>query len=410
MRRYAHFIVIFLLVITGKSLAQDDDTPLMTDIEMNGSVSETITQRAFFDWWRLTAEKDDILAIEMFADEGLIPLLGLLDENGDIVAVSDEEEVAEVNGRAYMQFRVVTEGTYTIVATRDGRDQGTSTGAYRLSLSNLRDDLQRDNPYTETQFRCKENLLTTALVLSFREDYVVQADLPEGQVRESYRISVYGLDDFEPMIRTNAEVNPNAPLDCTDSATGVVGSMVDLPQLQEVYSAEEDDADHQAMVTLTNTGQDQTFGTITFTIGAKEDSSGRFIVVLEGLAIQENSDVDQITLRVGPFARDLPVSMYMIGNPDNRLDPLLSLLADGDIPGLVCDDAGRGDCSAIPVLVGSKVFVSDGERSYVGDRFDAGLNIVSDEAKPVSIALQSREYNTSGGYTLVFIAELPKSE
>lgn len=395
-----------LLLITLTSSAQTDE-PLVAGINYGMSVQETITDFAFFDWWQLQVEEGDIVVASMEAVEGLQPLLGLMDAGGDIVARSDIETVAEIDGVSFIQHTVATPGLYTIIATRDGRDDGTTTGAYILTVNNRSDtDNTRANPFLETEFRCEEWLITNALTFQFSEDVDLSNDATPGQVTEFYRISVYGLDGFEPVIRILSDILPDRPLDCTDSAQATEGTQLDLPFLETTYDVTEDDADHVAMVTVTNSRENEPLGDITFSIGAKEGTFGQYIVVLEGLELHERQDIDEFFIRRGPFASDTHLDMYMIGYPNNRLDSFMESRIIETDESQTCDDIGRDACSDMPAIIPSTLLIGEDGATYSADRFDAGVRLDSPDNLLALVSLLSRENTTSGEYLVLFVGEL----
>lgn len=400
--------VLFLLVIGAQAQDDVEDLPLTLPISYQQTIAETITDDAFFDWWQLEVTPGDIIVVEMEASDGLIPLLGLLDSDGDLVARSDEPDIAEVNGRSLLNHTAGKSGTYTIIATRDGRDKGTTTGSYTLTVINNRSDIVAPiNPFMEVEFRCKDWLMSNALTFEFREDVVIGEDVQPGERTEFYRVSVYGLDGFEPIIRMFADVIQDGPLDCTDSPQATEGTSLELPFLDEPYEVTEDDAKHVAMVTLNNTGQRDPLGDIIVNIGAREGTSGRFIVVLEGMGLQVRGDVDEFFVRRGPFASDNPLDIYMIGNADNRLDPYMEYSDVDTGIQFICDDVGRGDCRILDTLTDARITMGTDNQTYLADRFDAGVRVDLDDNPTTTVKFQSRDDNTTGGYTVIFYGELP---
>ena len=411
MKQLFYSIFFIAIALTSISVYAQDDQPLVADINYGMSVEDTISERAFFDWWKLDVEVGDEIVVSMQADGGLQPLLGLLDEGGNLLTRSDLETVAEVNGVAFLEYTALTAGQYTIIASRDGRDQGTTTGPYLLTVTNRNDEQpSRPNPFLETEFRCNEWLLTNALTFRFTEDFLPPDNIQSGQITESYRISVYGLDGFEPVIRILSDVLQDRPLDCTDSAQATVGTQLDLPVLDTPYTVTSDDTDNVAMVTLNNYSDSDALGDIFVSIGAKENTSGRFIVVLEGMKLHERTDSDEFFVRRGAFASDSTLDIYMIGYPDTRLDSLLETLDQETDVYQVCDDIGRDDCADLSSIASSTIVIGEGEATYTADRFDAGLRIDSPDNTRIVVTFRSRELNTAGEYLVVFVGELPPRE
>jgi len=410
MKQLIYSLCLSLIVFISSSVYAQDDQPVITEINYDMTVQETITDYAFFDWWHLDVEVGDVLSVSMNAGGGLQPLLGLLDEKSDLVTRSDLEAVAEVDGVSFIQHTALTAGQYTIIASRDGRDQGTTTGAYLLTVTNQNNTSQsRPDPFFETEFRCSELLMTNALTFEFVEDVTRPEVVGPAEVTEFYRISVYGLDGFQPVIRILADVLLDRPLDCTDSSNATEGSQLNLPFLDEPYIVTEDNLDDVAMVTVRNSGDGDPLGDIAVSIGAKDGTSGHFIVILEGMALQERGDTDEFLVRRGAFAGDSALDIYMMGDADNRLDSLLETIDEETDTLQLCDDIGRDDCVDFPSLEQTTIAIGD-LANYSADRFDSALRLDSPDNNPTRVIFRSREFNTSGRYIVMFVGELPSRD
>ena len=410
--RYSLALCSSLVILFGISIAQaqtppEEDVPLTAPISLGISVTETISDLAVFDWWEISLTEGDRLRVEMSAADGLVPLIGLLDTERELVARSDINGPAEPNGTAILDWQVLSTGDYLIVATRDGNAEGSSSGAYRLMADLLPDPTTFENPRMDVVFRCRDMLITSALLIEFTENVALPAQINPDTVTEFYRLTVFGLDGFRPVLRASASVEPDRVLDCSDDGQRVPGSSYNLPG-EEPRSLTEDDIDHVAQLSLRNTGGTDLFGTISLTIGSLDGAGGRYIAVLEGLSITNRDEFDRIALRLGPLARDTSLRAYMIGDQDSRLDPFMGWLDASEELIQSCDDAGRRDCEDVPSLVGAEVFlnVADTVR-IVGDRFDSGLNIDPQSLDYQTLLLQSRSGDTTGPYTLILIGELP---
>ncbi|MGB1286553.1 MAG: hypothetical protein ACPG7F_08475, partial [Aggregatilineales bacterium] len=203
MQRIALLSIVLLMSTT--LFAQDatpteQARPLNVSLQVGQIVSDDITDFAVFDWWFVTLNEGDELIVEMQGQSGLSPLIGLLDPTRELVARSDEVRPPEVNGLAVMQYLAPESATYTIVATREGNADGETTGDYTLRTFLAADinTLERVNDRTEVEFRCDAMLVTTAAVIEFSEER--RAPDANGIV-ELYRLTVFGFDDFDPVIR-----------------------------------------------------------------------------------------------------------------------------------------------------------------------------------------------------------------
>lgn len=417
MKTYAtaqYFLALMMLVLVGGHLfAQDDplpsgaiDTPVQAPIRIGAPVTETISDTAFFDWWLLTLREGDEVVIEMFASDGLEPLLGLLDEGMDLIARSDTERVERANGVAVLQYRAEEAGNYTIIATRNGNDEGTSTGSYRL-LVTLVDERVYLLDTMPAEFRCGEEIAHTALSILFNQAPYRQPDPenPNQVVYEFYRLTVYGLDGFEPLIRIDADIR-DEPLDCSGDARQVTRNRLLLPDGTDKTYVPEDEASF-AQLALSNSSEDASFGTIRFLIAGREGTSGRYIAVLEGLTLQERRDADFLEVRKGALARHAPVTVYMVADADSRLNPFIYVdTADGE--SLQCNQAGFGACEHVPSWVGYGTQMSFGDTTLdlLGRRFDAGVIIDSTSLERHHLRMMSNNNDTHGRYVVYFLGEL----
>lgn len=401
-------ITLYIVLMIPLVMAQED-APGQFRINYDQQVSETITDRAFFDWWRFNGQQGDIIVVEMTGADGLAPLIGLLDPNASLLTSSDETRVMGANETAVLQYTLPEDGLYTIVATRNGIDQGDTIGSYTLTLQRVNLQPSEDESrYVEVEFRCSELIVTTAAILSFDEDVRISPDTPDGQITEFYRMTVVGLDGFQPVIRVEApNINPDNYLDCSDDAQAMVNSTYTLPD-GSIGIITEDTLDSAAQLTLTNSGPGNSFGELNFTVGSKDGASGRYMAVMEGLNIADARQVDIVALRQGPLAHGTNLQVYMVGAANSRLDPFMMWESEeGDILAS-CDDANRRGCEGMPSFADAGItFFEENTVQIIGDRFDAGLRFNTDTTEPIFINLMSRENNTHGDYALVIIGELP---
>ncbi len=144
---------------------------------------------------------------------------------------------------------------------------------------------------------------------------------------------------------------------------------------------------------------------MTVTIGSVDHSAGRYLAVIEGLSIEPPGDRDQMTLRMGPLARETELFFFMVGAPDTRLDPVLRHNVDDDP--VTCDDAGQRGCEAVPTLTDMAVRITAGEGTHiVADRLDAGLRLSPGHSDPLFLELASRARGTHGPYSILLLGEL----
>jgi hypothetical protein len=384
-------MVCLLGLMVVPALAQDNDTSLVTPINYDDVVQETLTQKSFFDWWQFQAHKGDDVVIDMAAFDGLEPLIGILDVSGTLVSKSND---GVANDTVTLEYIIPADGQYTIVATRVGNADGTSAGSYSLRLRIANPSVETINPYQDVTFRCNDDEVSTATTLKFQED--ATKDL-------NYRITVYGIDGFLPVIRLQTQA-PNQYEICNTDARYTVGDTFTLPgEAARTVAQENLDTVSQFLV-----GGAENTGVLTLTIGSKDGKPGRYMAIIEGFKIDPAADTDAVEVRVGPLAaKTTAIQLYMVAAENSRVDPFMTR-ADTEE---TCDDAGRKGCEAVPTFSGAGATLHEGDgTTLLGDRSDAGLLINPGNPDPIVVQLSSREGKTYGTYALVLIGELPPRE
>lgn len=384
--------VFFLALPLLPVLAQvDPDKPNIQPVNYDDVVTETINDLAPYDWWQLQAIEGEIIVVDMTGEEGLAPLIGLLSPGGILVADTLEEQSAP-NSKTTLEYTADESGMYTIIASRQGRLEGETTGSYTLQIRRANSTAERLNPFQDVTFRCADYEVTTVATIVFAED--------TAQV-EFYRITLLGLDDFDPIIRIN--VSQQDATDCSED-TQVMGGDVFMPPGGEPILLDEERLEHGAQLTIRSADQ---MGTVTLTIGSKNGTVGHYMAVIEGFQINPASDVDSVQFRLGPFARDSAMDVYMVGAVNTRLDPFIRIRSEVEgIEDVLCDDAGKRGCMNIPAFTGAGVRFNNGT-DIIGDQFDAGVRLQPGHPDPITVEFGSREKDTHGAYTIVILGELP---
>ncbi|MBL8164395.1 MAG: hypothetical protein JNJ61_20570, partial [Anaerolineae bacterium] len=271
-------LALLVLLLTVPALAQSDETPSVLDIFYDSVVEETITEKAFWDWWTIEVGEGDIMVVDMQASEGLAPLIGILDPAGNLMARSPD---GEVDGLTTLEVTAPAPGRYTIVATRVDNLNGTTTGAYTLRLrrANAVAPVQPDL-YQDVTWQCNEENVgvfdvTTAATLEFAED---------PQPGLFHRITVYGIDGFQPVIRVQFDVpEGDEPFTiCNTNADETVGDRFTLPG----EDAREISADNLASASQLLLRGAEGMELITLTIGSRDGASGRYLAIIEGFSIE----------------------------------------------------------------------------------------------------------------------------
>lgn len=104
-------------------------------------VADLLTSQNFYDVYTFQGQANELISITMSATSGsLDTLLLLLDSAGNIIG-SNDDEAQGVTDSAILNFRLFANDTYTIVATRYGKDVGGTEGNYTLLLTGPTGDL-----------------------------------------------------------------------------------------------------------------------------------------------------------------------------------------------------------------------------------------------------------------------------
>lgn len=399
-------VIVLALALALPVYAQtDEDRVTEGSIGYDQSVEDTITERSFYDLWEFTAAQGDVAVITMIAADGLAPLLGLLDSNRDLIANSgvspDGEPVtAQPDGIAELEFLIPADGQYFIVATRVGNDLGTTTGSYMLRLRRANTTGERFNPYQAVQFRCRDALVTTAATLQFG-----------GTGIDTLRISVYGLDDFQPVIQVGGDFEGESTV-CAGGLPAMAGDMLVLPDGETFTVPEADDAIPQAAQIIFQ--QTRLVSDLVVTIGSVNGAAGRYVAVIEGFMLSADIPRKYIDARIGPLAAESDLLVYMLAGGGSRIDPFITLVVEEDLDAETgdlqvepqsCDDAGRRGCEDVLSAQEIVIALNDGTR-IGGGRLDAGLLLSPDSTAHMLLEFRSRS-SANGPFTVLLLGELP---
>jgi hypothetical protein len=339
----------------------------------------------------IDARAGEVMVVTMASRSALQPLIGILDPDGTLVGRSED---GAAGSTVTLEYTAQADGVYTIVATRVGNENGTSTGEYELQVRRANTPVEQVNPYQEVTFRCQDYEVTNAVTLEWSDD---QASF--------YRTSVYGMDGFSPAIRV--VLSTPELTDCSSDSQAMGGDRYTLPGAETVnITAGTPDA---AQLTISGAGQ---AGVVTLTIGSIDGSTGRYMAIIEGFSIDPADDIDLLRIGHAPKAALTPLLVYMVADKSTRLDPAILAPDEPTNSGsVVCDDAGRRGCEAVASVDGLNVLITAADAEdveIVGGRFDAGalFPIADPEQQLRVLELGSFSGNTQGGYTLVVIGEL----
>lgn len=385
-------LLLALLLPAGAAAQNAPNRPGVFPIGYNVPVVETITEGGIYDWWQFAGAPGDQIRVTMTASEGLEPLLGLLTPNRDLVARSED---GAADGTVTLTHTLGESGEYTVVATRVGNAGGTSTGRYQLVMERTNAPVAPPDRYREVAFMCNADEVTNVLTLAIEDDNA-QTDF--------IGVSVYGLDGFQPSLRATLEFDFEPFYDqfCFTTQDGDGpgfgrGDTLQLPGEDAITITEN--------AVKTNFQNASAFGVYELNVGALNDTSGRFVVVIDGMTVGRDGDRDLLEIGLGPLAREDSVRVYAVSDKATRLDPFVEWV-DEDIDRLVgCDDAGRRDCAEVSTIDGFQTTSVELDRTLVGGPFDAGLLLAPGNPDRMLVLFGGFDGRTYGDYAIVIIGE-----
>lgn len=394
-------ILILILVLVALPHIHAQDIPSLppqvtySPVPIGVPVQDSITDVALYDWWTLDLSSDQIILITMTANDGLRPLVGILNPTREMVARS---EPGEINGVLQLRFEAPSAGSYTIVPTRVGNEQGATTGTYTLEVTVLSNATPIEvDPFREVIIACNEMDIKNVLTLRLEDDYTQT---------NQFRLSVYGLEGFMPIIRTvvKPRVEPFLDRFCTDANEygGPGFGQGDTLTLTEGDSTQIEG--NSARMIYENSA---VVGVVQVNVGMEGELQGRFVVVIDGLQIAEAQDRDLIEIGAGALLNENDrVYVYAVADKTSRLD---TFIEERDLTGGIlfsCDDAGVADCIDTPSLNSFELSILEDGTTLSGGTSDAGMALQLEEVGAQLLFIQSFRGRTHGGYSLVILGEI----
>ncbi|WP_162909522.1 PPC domain-containing protein [Aggregatilinea lenta] len=108
---------------------------VMGDVAVNAEITGSISQNSYLHLYTFDGNAGDQITITMSSADGLDAYLGILDPSDNVLAEDDDSGGGASGYDAQISIRLPESGTYVIVATRAGLDEGTSVGSYTLVVS-----------------------------------------------------------------------------------------------------------------------------------------------------------------------------------------------------------------------------------------------------------------------------------
>lgn len=101
------------------------------------TVENELTESQFAQYYRFDAQADDIITVRMSrGSSGILDSFLVLTNTG-LVELTSDDDSGEGQNAMIEQFRIPATGTHYIIATRFDREDGTTSGSYRLELQSL---------------------------------------------------------------------------------------------------------------------------------------------------------------------------------------------------------------------------------------------------------------------------------
>ncbi len=101
-------------------------------IDIGATMKATITADSYFHIYDYEGTANEQITITMTGTGGLDSYLGILDPSDEVIA-EDDDSAGGLD--AQISIRLPESGTYVIIATRSGIDEGTTTGLYALTIT-----------------------------------------------------------------------------------------------------------------------------------------------------------------------------------------------------------------------------------------------------------------------------------
>lgn len=394
-RRLALWVILAGLSALGAVAQPSPDTPSDQTIDRDQMVVETLTDVAFFDLWRFYGTAGEEYEVIMSASGGLAPVVGVRTASGDVFASSDQLEDgtilrSEPDSDALLRFTVPVSGELVLIASRDGLDNGTTTGSYRLTLTLLASAPEAPDPYTDVTFRCQSEVATSVALVEFGDT---------GERAPELRLTVWA--SFPPVIRVgDGGGEDGSPTLCAlpdpqdglaDTPPLISGDNIPLGERSFAAAGENVLAGSVSFGISPRDAQ----GPITLTIGSLEPGLGVFVARIDGLQFEEVGDADTVVLRHGPFARDGVLRLVTQAEAGIRLDVQVAV---PEIEGVVaCPDWGLRAC---PLRDWREIDIAYGGEPLTFDILDAVAEMATGDTEPVGFVLSGGNPNVEGGYTL----------
>lgn len=128
---------------TSLNILPDTATTLQAlaqPVSLDSPVTGSITNEQFYQTYSFSGAANDLISLSLSAVEGsLDTLLQVMDPQGNLVSVNDDANNS--TNSQINSFRLLSDGAYTIVATRYGKELGGTQGRFQLEVTGVSGDV-----------------------------------------------------------------------------------------------------------------------------------------------------------------------------------------------------------------------------------------------------------------------------
>ena len=202
------------LTLLPASYAADSDvpTPIVRDVPIVG----TIGNAQPFVTYAFTGTANELVSVDMQAiGANLDTLLQIIDPAGNVVNVNDDSVLGGTTNSLIANARLLSSGTYTILASRYGKDIGGTEGQFQLTLSGPSSEFA----VQQTAFSLPQGDIAVSLYWSTSADLQLLVRDPGGQ-------SVF---DDNPVVASGGILQEAGNVNCILAASGAPVSYIYWP-------------------------------------------------------------------------------------------------------------------------------------------------------------------------------------
>jgi hypothetical protein len=188
------------LLPAGFDVATDAPTAVVRDVPIMGA----ITNNTVYETYSFTAVAGDVVSVNMAAQGvNLDTLVQVVDPTGLLVGVNDDANNTTNSFIANLQL--LTDGEYTIIATRYGKELGGTEGQYQLTLTGATADVAPEL----SQFQLPQGDIEISLLWDSAADLQLLVRDPVGQA----------VFDDVPFINSGGTLQENGNVGCVPADT-----------------------------------------------------------------------------------------------------------------------------------------------------------------------------------------------